>query len=82
MEEFESSYVRIYSEIFLKGKNLNNPLIVSYNIKKIDPLSVNYNKRIFDPLFIKYKKRGWVQMEDKEEEKQRRKNKKNIKKCM
>ena len=52
------------------AKNLNNPLVVSYNKKGIDPFSVNYNKRVWDPLFIKYKKRGWEQMEDKEEEKQ------------
>ena len=82
MEESESSYNRIDSEIFLNGKNLNNPLIVSYNKKGIDPLSVNYNKRVWDPLFIKYKKRGWELIEGKEEKKQGRKNQKSIQKCL
>ena len=36
MEESESSYERIDSEIFLNGKNLNKPLIVSYNKKQIE----------------------------------------------
>ena len=58
MEKSESFYKKIDSEIFMNGKNLNNPLIVSYNKKGIDPFSVNYNKRVWDPIFIKYKKRG------------------------
>ena len=82
MEESESLYERIDSEIFLSRKNLSHPLIVSYNKKGIYPFSVNFNKKVWDPLFIKYKKRGWVQMEDKEEEKQGIKNQKNIKKCI
>ena len=52
MEESECSNERIDSKISLNRKNLNNPLIVSYNKKGIDPFSVNYNKRVWDPLFI------------------------------
>ena len=67
MEESESSNERTDSKIFLNGKNLNNPLIVSYNKKGIDSYSVSCNKRVWDPLFIKFKNRGQEQIEEKEE---------------
>ena len=60
MEKSEDSYESINSEIFLNRKNLNNPLLVSYNKKEIDPFLVNYNKRVCDPFFIKYKRMGTV----------------------
>ena len=82
MEESESSNERIVSEIFLNGKDLNNPLLVSYIKKGMDHFLVNYNERVWDPLFIKYKKRGWEQIEGKEEKKQGRKNQKSIQKCL
>ena len=73
MEESESSNKRIVSEIFLNGKDLNNPLLVSYIKKGMDHFLVNYNERVWDPLFINYKRIGWEQMVNKEEEKQGRK---------
>ena len=82
MEESESSNERIVSEIFLNGKDLNNPLLVSYIKKGMDHFLINYNERVWDPLFIKYKKRGWELIEGKEEKKQGRKNQKSIQKCL
>ena len=82
MEESESSNERIVFEIFLNGKDLNNPLLVSYIKKGMDHFLVNYNERVWDPLFIKYKKRGWEQIEGKEEKKQGGKNQKSIQKCL
>ena len=77
MEVSESPDEKIYFEIFLNEKNLNNPLLVSYNNKGIDLFSVNCNKKVWYPLFIKYKNRGQEQMEDKEKEKQGKKNQMN-----
>ena len=76
MEKSESFCKKIDSEIFMNGKNLNNPVIVSYNKKGIDPISVNYNKRVQVTLFIKYKKRGLEQIEEQRRRKTKKKESK------